>query len=485
MVYCEICNIDIHRNSLWKHKKSDRHLNNLRYKGAVNYNDIVPEWLFREKRVRQFVNPFRLKKHLSDRYNIILIHRNPINLNTELKVIAKSNEYVSKYHINNITKQMAIKYGEQISQFKFKIEVFANVRYHKNIEDEPIEVADQHIAITIIENLTRLQLNDLDIMSDLDNEIKRREMEASGWDIQGINHLKIYFHKTNAFNGRTCVKFPIRTNAILNIQNKDTYCFLWSILANIHPIDNKNHPYCVSKYEPYRNELNIINIDFTNGMKITDIPKFENLNNHLAINVFGYSTEEENDYKLAPLYISKHNENRRIIDLILYKNHYILYKKLYVFIGKYDNSYVCRNCLSSYSIQSELITHKRLCANKDKSVYIPAKESHVKWNRYYQEMPIYSMIIADFEARNEPINNQDNVISKTLDVCKQILCCNGFYIINKINNLPIEVGYYKSTFGEINVNWFLNKINNIEFQMSEFFKQNLKPKITIKSDKLF
>ena len=77
-------------------------------------------------------------------------------------------------------------------------------------------------------------------------------MEGSGWDIQGINHLKIYVHKTNALNGRTYVKVPIRTNAILNIQNKDTYCFLWSFLANIHPIDDKNHPYRVSKYEPYR-----------------------------------------------------------------------------------------------------------------------------------------------------------------------------------------------------------------------------------------
>ena len=45
--------------------------------------------------------------------------------------------------------------------------------------------------------------------------------------------------------------------------------------------------------------------------------------------------------------------------------------------------------------------------------------------------------------------------------------------------------YYKSTFGENNVKWFLNKFNIIEFQMSEFFKQNLKPKITIKSNKLF
>ena len=122
---------------------------------------------------------------------------------------------------------------------------------------------------------------------------------------------------------------------------------------------------------------------------------------------------------------------------------------------------------------------------KTKSVYIPTKETHVKWNKYYQKMSIYSIIIADFEARNEPIINQDNVISKTVDVRKQIPCCNGFYVINKLNDLPIEMGYYKSPFGENKVKWFLNKINNIEFQMSEFFKQNLKPKITIKSDKLF
>ena len=131
------------------------------------------------------------------------------------------------------------------------------------------------------------------------------------------------------------------------------------------------------------------------------------------------------------------------------------------------------------------MTHKKLCGNKNKSVYIPSKESNVKWNKYYQKMPIYSIIIADFEARNEPIITQDNIITKTIDICKQIPCCNGFYVINKITNLPTEMGYYKSTFGENIVKWFLNKINIIEFQMSEFFKKNLKPKISKKADKLF
>ena len=275
-------------------------------------------------------------------------------------------------------------------------------------------------------------------MSDLDNEIETRDMQGSGWNVQGINHLKIYFHKTNPINGMTYVEFPIRTKAILNIQNNVMYCFLWSSLAGIHPV-NEN-PHRVSKYIPYQNELKLTDIDFINGMRITDIHKFENLNNQLSINVFQYSKEEDNEYQLVPLYISKNIENRRIIDLILYKHHYILLKKLHVFIGKHGNIYVCRNCLSSYSVQSELILHKRLCGNKNKSVYIPSKETHVKWNKYHQKMPIYSIIVADFESTNTPIINHDNVTSKTIDVCKQIPCCNGFYVINKINNLPIKMG---------------------------------------------
>ena len=487
IVYCEICNINIHKNSLWKHNKSDRHINNLRYERDDNYNenDIIPEWLFREKRIRQFINPFRLKKPLSNNYNVILIHHSPIDLNSELKVVSKANQYINKYHINNIIKQLSIKYGILIKQFKFKIRFYANVKYLLEHEGEAPEEINHYIGVDIIHILTRLELDDIDIMTDLDNEIDQRDMEGSGWNAQGINHIKIYFHKTNPINGRTYIKFPIRTNAILNIQNKDTYCFLWSILAYIHPIDEKNHPYRVSKYMPYQNELNIDNIDFSNGMKIADIPKFENLNKQLSINVFEYTTDEDNDYNLVPLYISKNLENRKIIDLILYKNHYILLKKLHVFIGKHDNIYVCRNCLNSYSVETELNTHKKLCGNKNKCVYIPSEQTHVMWDKYYQKMPIYSIIIADFEARNEPIMNQDNVTSKTIDVCKQIPVCNGLFVINSINDMPIKMDYYESTFGDNNIKWFLNKINSIEFRMSEFFKQCLKPKITNKSEKSF
>ena len=43
-------------------------------------------------------------------------------------------------------------------------------------------------------------------------------------------------------------------------------------------------------------------------------------------------------------------------------------------------------------------------------------------------MPINSVIIEDFEAENEPINDQHNNHGKTMDICKQLPVCNGFYV---------------------------------------------------------
>ena len=130
-VYCDLCKNYVHRNTLWKRNKSDKHINSLRYEQVDNFVDIIrtPEWLFRERRVRGFVNPFYLKVPLSDEYNVIILHHNPIDLNSEINVVGKYNQYITQVHIIITVKQIAIKHGEHIKQFRFKIKVYANVRY--------------------------------------------------------------------------------------------------------------------------------------------------------------------------------------------------------------------------------------------------------------------------------------------------------------------------------------------------------------------
>ena len=59
--------------------------------------------------------------------------------------------------------------------------------------------------------------------------------------------MKISFYKTVELNGTAYVKIPLRSNAISNVQNNDKFCFIWSILASLHPCEN-THPSRVNNY---------------------------------------------------------------------------------------------------------------------------------------------------------------------------------------------------------------------------------------------
>ena len=73
-------------------------------------------------------------------------------------------------------------------------------------------------------------------------------------------------------NGSNYVKVPLRSNAILNIENDNKYCFLWSILAYLHPCNN-NHPKRVSNFGQYLSELNFQGFDFTNRFKCSEVQR--------------------------------------------------------------------------------------------------------------------------------------------------------------------------------------------------------------------
>ena len=90
--------------------------------------------------------------------------------------------------------------------------------------------------------------------------------------------MTIYFYKTKEINDSNYIKIPLRSNAILNVENKVKYCFLWSILACLHPCTN-NHPIRVSNYKQFFNELNIQGFDFSKGFRCSDVHKFNELNN--------------------------------------------------------------------------------------------------------------------------------------------------------------------------------------------------------------
>ena len=77
-------------------------------------------------------------------------------------------------------------------------------------------------------------------------------MKDSGWRFDKINSMIVNFLKKGKLKGSIYVKIPLRSNAILNFEIIDQYCFFWSLLAYLHPC-NHMHLKRVSNYRQYFN----------------------------------------------------------------------------------------------------------------------------------------------------------------------------------------------------------------------------------------
>ena len=240
-------------------------------------------------------------------------------------------------YVKKILKELSLIYARLINQSKFKDHTLFSASLHEiNEECQRNNEIELYINLNINHILTESDIENIDFRSQLEHQIQNQEMKESDWIFTKINSRKISFYKTGELNGTSHVKTPLRSSAILNFQNKDNYCFIWSILASPHPCEN-DHPNRVSNYNQYFNELSIDSFDFTDGFKCCDMHRFEKKNN-LSIIIYELTFYQDGanwKHNLMPIEISK-NEADKVTDLLIYKNHYALIKKLHVFLGNHN-----------------------------------------------------------------------------------------------------------------------------------------------------
>ena len=378
------------------------------------------------------------------------------------------------YYIDQIFKKLSHIYARFINQYKFKYQLSFMLLFYKFEEDGDIrKEAEMTINLNMTSNLTQSEIDNVNFQWELEARKQNLEMQESGWVFQRINSMTKSFYNTGKMDGSSYVKIPLRSSAIVNIKNDDKYCFIWSILASLYPCEN--NPNRVSNYETYFNQLNIEGFDFTNGFKCSDMYRFEKLN-ILSINIYELGFDQ-NKHKLIPVEISK-NESDKVIDLLIFKNHYVLIKKLNVFIGKHVSKYICRKCLNSYASHNMLIKHKNLCQENQKLKISP--NSHIYWKKYFQKNKLYFRIYADFEADNKKGNT--NIGDKTTNIYKQEPVCNGYKIVSDLEHI-LKTEYHKSPLGHENVEWFVDEIIKLENKMNFWFKNTKKDIIMIEEDK--
>ena len=109
------------------------------------------------------------------------------------------------------------------------------------------------------------------------HQIDEFTQNGSGWSIHNFVNLDLGMINYIPLRASSYISLPKKLqgrHAVINVQNHDSKCFLWSILAALHPQENNAHR--VEKYTQYENSLNFDGITFP--VKIKDIPKFEKLN---------------------------------------------------------------------------------------------------------------------------------------------------------------------------------------------------------------
>ena len=426
---------------------------------------------FKKELAKKMINPYYFTdKNLKVAYKINLDSHNLHHTNSKLTITPNFPEFGIEFRfVNKIMKELAVIYARLINQYKIRYQTVFSARYDKQDEvGQLLEGTEFFINLNIIQNLTQSDLGKIDIRSPLEHQIQRQKLKDSGWRFDKVNSKTINFYKTTEMNGSNYIKIPLRSNAILNVENNDKYCFLWSISAYIHPCNN-NHPNRVSTYKQYFTGLNIQGFDFTNGFKWSDVHKFNELKNNLSVNIFElnfYQDQNQWKHKLIPIEISK-NDSDRVIDLAIYKNHYVLIKKLDVFLGDHNKKYICRHCLSSYNSENTLMKHKQRCGDDNLTTIKTSNESHLYWKKHFHKNPLYFSIYADFEADNE----KDNSIigNKTTNIYKQNPVLNGYHIISELEDV-LKSDYYKSLLGYNNEDWFVNEVIKIENKMAFYFK---------------
>ena len=248
----------------------------------------------------------------------------------------------------------------------------------------------------------------------LEAMLKVEQADGSGWVFMGVIRLILKIDKWDPLKASSYIDLPPELKnkkALINMQNTDNKCFLWSVLRGLNPKD-KNAGRIDEDLKSKENTLNMEGIEYPVSLK--DIKRFEKQNPDISISVLGYSKDE----KIYPLRRSKHamkNKRKYNIILLLIKDgdnsHYCLVKNESSLLSSQVNKrkgklYFCLNCLNGFDTPEKLENHKKYCEEEESvKINMPAPNTFIEFKNFVHSEKAPFAIYADFESVLKPLDN--------------------------------------------------------------------------------
>ena len=262
-----------------------------------------------------------------------------------------------------------------------------------------------------------------EMKDEIEEEIQKvQNAEGSGWQFLKVIKLVLHTTKWEPIYGSSYIPLdPYLANkkAIINMQNEDDKCFMWSVLRALYP-KNNNAERIDKDLKSKQDNINMDGIRYPVNLKAID--HFEHLNPNISISVLGYNKEE----RVFPLRISKYTGCDYDIVLLLIKEaekgengeikektHYTLVKNKSALIASQINNHehkrhLCLNCFNSFNTPETLEKHKEYCyENESVKTTMPPPNTYLRFKNFLHSEKAPFAIYADFESLIKPMENCD------------------------------------------------------------------------------
>ena len=292
--------------------------------------------------------------------------------------LSKKIDFDEKYN-REIYLELCLLIGYQIDKVTKSVEI---------LNENDIESALTNIKKNIDENFGKLSQNSKDQF------LCFKKLEINIFKYQALKKIMGSY-----------IELPkkLQRQGLINIKNKDNYCFIWAYIRYLNPLD-KNPNRIIKKDKELFNNIyeKLKYFDFPLKINKNNIEKIENI---LKINICILSSDENNN--VIPMLISENN-HKNDLNLFYYKDHICLIKNLnkYLHSNNNDNNkkYFCSRCLNSFISEENLNKHKNLCLKynkKSENLVLPKEKSILKFEKIEHMIKTPLTIYYDIETYNE------------------------------------------------------------------------------------
>lgn len=298
--------------------------------------------------------------------------------------------------------------------------------------------------------------------------------ENSGWTLTEILNISFNFNKFNPLEGAgtnsTFTDLPKsiqNKRAVVNVKNKDEYCFNWAIMSALYPATSNVS--LTTSYPHFKQKLKYKGLKYP--MELQDVVKFEKMNG-LKIHVYGLDSMGE----VESLYVSKQKSDKETIHLLMVRSgkrhretnkmlmHFCWIKNMSRLLSSQINSdqhktHFCDACLQHYRGKKSYDNHLQNCYELTQCRMILPEEPNniLKFTSYSKKERVPFVVYADIECLLEKVTNDTKVYQKHIPFAI------AFRIQCTYNN---ELSDLKSHLGEDCIKWFLNEMYELSLKVN-------------------